>query len=184
LTLAAQGRFQHTCGLVSHASRAGALLVYVASPMQASTIIATLVGGAAILVWRIRETQRPVTAKKILIPPLGMTTGFSMFLVPQTRVPFTWGLAAFLAGALFLCYPLVLTSKLTKVGDQILLKRSPAFLVILLGLVVVRLAARGYIEQYIDTVQTGSLFFLLAYGMLLPWRIAMYLRYRSLTRGS
>jgi len=151
--------------------------------MQTSTIIATLVGGAAVLVWRIRETQRPVTAAKILIPPLGMTSGFCMFLVPQTRVPVAWGLAAFLTGVVFLSYPLVRTSTLTRSGEAVLLKRSRAFLVILLGLVAVRLAARSYIEQYIDTVQTGSLFFLLAYGMLLPWRIVMYLRYRALVRA-
>jgi membrane protein CcdC involved in cytochrome C biogenesis len=150
--------------------------------MQTSAIAATLVGGAAILAWRIRETQRPVTATKILIPPLGMTTGFCMFLAPQTRVPFTWGLGAFLAGVVFLSYPLVLTSKLTRSGDVVLLKRSRAFLVILLALVAVRLAARSWIELYIDTIQTGSLFFLLAYGMLLPWRVVMYVRYRSLTR--
>jgi membrane protein CcdC involved in cytochrome C biogenesis len=152
--------------------------------MAPTAIVATLVGGAAVLVWRVRETQRPVTVKKILIPPLGMTTGFCMFLAPQTRVPFTWGLCAILAGALFLSYPLVHTSKLTRSGDAILLKRSPAFLVILLGLVAVRLAARAWVEQYIDTIQTGSLFFLLAYGMLVPWRVTMYLRYRALTRGA
>jgi membrane protein CcdC involved in cytochrome C biogenesis len=152
--------------------------------MQTSAIVATLIGGAAVLAWRIRETQRPVTAKKILLPPVGMTTGFSMFLAPEMRVPFSWGLAAFLAGVLFLSYPLVLTSKLTRSGDAVLLKRSRAFLVILLALLAVRLAARNWVERYIDTVQTGSLFFLLAYGMLLPWRIAMYLRYRSLMRGT
>ena len=150
--------------------------------MQTSTVIATLVGSTAVLAWRIRETQRPVTAAKILIPPLGMATGFCMFLVPQTRVPFAWGLAAFLAGAAFLSYPLVRTSALTRSGDAILLKRSRAFLVIILALVAVRLAARSYVEQYVDALQTGSLFFLLAFGMLLPWRIVMYLRYRALTR--
>jgi membrane protein CcdC involved in cytochrome C biogenesis len=150
--------------------------------MQTTTVIATLAGSAAILVWRIRETQRPVTAQKILIPPLGMATGFCMFLAPQTRVPFTWGLTAFLAGALFLSYPLVHTSSLTRSGDTILLKRSRAFLVILLALVAIRLAARSYVERYVDAVQTGSLFFLLAFGMLLPWRIVMFLRYRALTR--
>jgi membrane protein CcdC involved in cytochrome C biogenesis len=150
--------------------------------MQTSTLVASLVGSAAILVWRIRETQRPVTAAKILIPPLGMSTGFLMFLAPQTRVPFTWGLLAFLTGALFLAYPLVHTSALTRSGDSILLKRSRAFLVILLGLVAVRIAARSYVEQYVDAVQTGSLFFLLAFGMLLPWRVVMYLRYRELVR--
>ena len=151
--------------------------------MHPFPIVATLVGGAAVLAWRIRETQRPVTPKKILIPPLGMTSGFSMFLAPQTRIPFVWGLATFLAGALLLSYPLVLTSKLTRSGDSVLLKRSPAFLVVLLGLLAARLAARSWVERYIDTVQTGSLFFLLAYGMLLPWRVVMYLRYRSLLRG-
>jgi membrane protein CcdC involved in cytochrome C biogenesis len=152
--------------------------------MQTSTIVATLVGGAAVLAWRIRETQRPVTASKILVPPLGMTTGFCMFLVPQTRVPLAWGLAAFLAGAVFLSYPLVRTSTLTRRGEDVLLKRSRAFLVILLALVAVRLVARGWVEQYVDTLQTGSLFFLLAYGMLLPWRIVMYLRYRTLVRAA
>ncbi len=150
--------------------------------MQTSTLIATLAGSAAVLVWRIRETQSPVTAKKILIPPLGMASGFSMFLVPQTRVPVAWGLVAFLAGAALLSYPLVHTSTLTRSGDVILLKRSRAFLVILLVLVAVRIVARSYVEQYVDAVQTGSLFFLLAFGMLLPWRIVMYLRYRALTR--
>jgi membrane protein CcdC involved in cytochrome C biogenesis len=48
--------------------------------------------------------------------------------------------------------------------------------------VAVRIAARTYVEQYVDTIQTGSLFFLLAFGMLLPWRIVMYLRYRALIR--
>jgi len=161
---------------------AGPIILSSFPPVRTSTLIATLVGGAAVLVWRIRETQRPVTAAKILLPPLGMASGFCMFLVPQTRVPLAWGLAAFLAGAVFLAYPLVRTSELTRSGDVILMKRSRAFLVLLLGLLAVRLVARSYVEQYIDAVQTGSLFFLLAFGMLLPWRIVMYLRYRALVR--
>jgi membrane protein CcdC involved in cytochrome C biogenesis len=152
--------------------------------MQTSTLVAALVGGAVVLVWRIRETQRPVTAKRILVPPLGMTTGFCMFLVPQTRVPLAWGLAAFLAGAVFLSYPLVRTSTLTRSGDAVLLKRSRAFLVILLVLLAARLLARSWVQRYVDAIQTGSLFFLLAYGMLLPWRIAMYVRYRALMRSA
>ncbi|MGW9129179.1 CcdC protein domain-containing protein, partial [Paenibacillus chitinolyticus] len=31
-------------------------------------------------------------------------------------------------------------------------------------------------------VQTGGLFFLLAFGMLVPWRIAMLYMYRQLTK--
>jgi len=148
--------------------------------MQTTTLVAALVGGAAVLVWRIRETQQPVTARRILIPPLAMASGFCMFLAPATRIPWTWGLAAFFAGAIFLAYPLVRTSALARSGDTILLKRSRAFLVILLALVAARLLARTYVEKHVDALQTGSILFLLAFGMLLPWRIVMYVRYRAL----
>jgi membrane protein CcdC involved in cytochrome C biogenesis len=148
--------------------------------MQTSTLVATLVGGAAVLAWRIRETQTPATARKILIPPLGMSTGLLMFLAPPARIPLPWALGAFLSGALLLSYPLIHTSTLTRSGDKVLLKRSRAFLAILLVLLAVRLLARHYVEQYVNATQTAGIFFLLAFGMLLPWRVAMYLRYRKL----
>jgi membrane protein CcdC involved in cytochrome C biogenesis len=151
--------------------------------MQLSTIVGSLVGAAVVLIWRIRETKRPVTAPKILVPPLGMVTGFAMFIVPEMRVPLLWGLAAFAAGAIFLSHPLIRTSELTREGDAILMRRSRAFLVILLGLVALRLMLRAYVAQYVSTTQTAALFFLLAFGMLLPWRITMFLRYRKLVAG-
>jgi membrane protein CcdC involved in cytochrome C biogenesis len=148
--------------------------------MHAPAVIASLAGGAAVFAWRLRETQTPVTARKLLIPPAGMSTGFLMFLVPQTRVPLAWGALAFLAGALLLSYPLIQSSRLMRRGGDIIMQRSRAFLWILLGLLVVRIVARSYIERYINTVQTGSLFFVLAFGMLLPWRLTLYARYRRL----
>lgn len=152
--------------------------------MQPVTIVGSLVGAAVILVWRVRETRRPVTAPKILIPPLGMATGFCMFFAPQMRVPLLWGIAAFAAGAIFLSHPLIRTSTLTREGDTIWLRRSKAFLAILLALVALRLLLRAYVEQYVSTTQTAALFFLLAFGMLLPWRITMFLRYRKLVGSS
>jgi len=148
--------------------------------MQPGTVALSLVGAAVILLWRIQETRTPVTVRKIVIPPLGMATGFSMFLVPEMRVPVLWGAAAFATGAVFLSLALIRTSELTRDGDAILMRRSKAFLWILLGLVALRLALRAYVEQYVSTTQTAALFFLLAFGMLLPWRIAMLLRYRRL----
>jgi membrane protein CcdC involved in cytochrome C biogenesis len=148
--------------------------------MQLSTLVGSLVGAGVVLVWRIRETKRPVTAPKILIPPLGMATGFCMFIVPEMRVPVLWGLAAFAAGAVFLSHPLIRTSSLTREGDAIMMRRSRAFLGILLGLVALRLLLRAYVERYVSAPQTAALFFLLAFGMLLPWRITMLLRYRKL----
>lgn len=143
-------------------------------------VVVSLLGAAAVLAWRIRETMSPVTLRKIVIPPLGMSTGFSMFLAPATRVPWSWAVAAFLMGALVFSYPLAQTSTLTRDGDVILMRRSKAFLWVLLGLVVVRLALRAYVEQIITPLQTGSVFFILAFGMILRWRAAMLVQYRRL----
>jgi len=63
------------------------------------------------------------------------------------------------------------------------LKRSLSFVVILLVLLSVRLLLHGYVEQYISIPQTAGLFFTLAFGMILPWRAGMYLRYRRLRRS-
>lgn len=148
--------------------------------MQTSAIVGSLLGAALVVAWRIRETQTPVTAKKLLIPPLGMSTGFCMFLAPQMRVPWVWAACAFAAGALFFSYPLIHTSRLVREGDVVMMQRSRAFLIIILGLAVVRLALRQYVEQYVSIPQTAGLFFILAFGMLLPWRVVMFARYREL----
>ncbi len=146
-------------------------------------VLASLFGAAVVLLWRVRETTRPATARSILIPPLGMSTGFSMFILPQTRVPPAMGIGAFLLGALCLSYPLIHTSRLVRQGETILLQRSKAFLWILLGLLTLRIVLRAYVERFMSPMQTAALFFLLAFGMLLPWRVVMYLRYRALRSG-
>jgi membrane protein CcdC involved in cytochrome C biogenesis len=143
-------------------------------------LVATLVGATGVMVWRFQETQRAVTARKIIIPPLGMSTGFFMFVAPQTRIPFTWGLGAFLIGALVFYYPLSRTSKLTRRDDAVYMQRSRAFLWILVGLLAVRLAAHDYVEHLVSPVQTGALFFCLAFGMILRWRVSMYREFRRL----
>ena len=148
--------------------------------MHLALVLSSLIGAAAVLAWRVRETRRPVTARKIVLPPLGMSTGFGMFAYAPTRIPLQWGLSAFLAGALVLAYPVIKTSKLVRQGDVVLMQRSKAFLWILLGLVALRLSARAYVEQYVNPLQTGALFFVLAFGMILRWRATMYLEYRKL----
>jgi membrane protein CcdC involved in cytochrome C biogenesis len=143
-------------------------------------IVVSLLGAAVILTWRYRETSSPVTVPKLLIPPLAMSTGLCMFLAPETRVPLLWALAAFAVGALVFWWPLWRSSKLTKQGEQFLMKRSPAFLWILLGLVAVRLALRSYVELYVSQLQTGALFYLLALGAVARWRLALFLELKKL----
>jgi membrane protein CcdC involved in cytochrome C biogenesis len=151
----------------------------MSSPL--TTVTGAILGAIAVLVWRIREGQTPVTTKKILIPPFGMATGFSMFFVPIFRIPWTWALAAFLIGALLLAWPLVRTSRLHRVGDQIMMHRSKAFFLVIVVLAIIRLLARNYVGHFITLEQTAGLFFVLAFGMIVRWRATMYLQYRRLT---
>ena len=145
-------------------------------------VIAALFGTLAILLWRIHESQRPITPRRIVIPPLGMSTGFSMFAISGFRVPLWWGLIAFAAGALLFAIPLLASTTLTRVGDVVMMRRSRLFIVILLGLAAVRLVLRGYIGQIISTQQTGALFFILAFGMIVRWRATMWVQYHRLVR--
>jgi membrane protein CcdC involved in cytochrome C biogenesis len=148
----------------------------------ALTAVVSLAGLCAILAWRIREGRTAVTAKKLLIPPLGMATGFCMFFLPVFRVSWRWGIGAFLVGAIVLAYPLLLTSSLRREGDAIMMKRSGAFFAVVIALAAIRYLARGYFDSMLSLQQTGALFFVLAFGMILRWRASLYLTYRALTR--
>lgn len=143
--------------------------------------VASLFGAVVIIFWRIREGRSAVTLKKIVIPPLGMATGFCMFLVPAFRVPWLWALAAFLIGAIVLAWPLQATTRLHRDGNVIIMKRSSAFLMVVVALAAIRFFARGYFDKLLTVEQTGAIFFVLAFGMILRWRAGMFFAYRSLT---
>ncbi len=147
------------------------------------TAVVSLVGLAGVLMWRLREGRSAVTLKKIVMPPLGMATGFCMFVAPQCRVPRLWGLAAFLIGAIVFAYPLLLTSDLHRQNGVIMMKRSSAFFAVIIVLALVRYFARGYFDHYLSLMQTGAIFYLLAFGMILRWRLKLLLAWRALTSG-
>jgi membrane protein CcdC involved in cytochrome C biogenesis len=141
----------------------------------------SLVGLAGVMAWRIREGRTAVTVRKIVIPPLGMATGFSMFIVPAFRVPILWAVIAFLIGAILLAWPLLATSRLVRDGDAIMMRRSGAFFLVVIVLAAIRYFARNYFDSFMTLEQTGGLFFVLAFGMILRWRLKMLQQYRTLT---
>ena len=59
------------------------------------------------------------------------------------------------------------------------MKPSKAFIFILVGLLAVRVALKSYLSQSIDLAELSGMFFLLAFAMIVSWRIAMY---RSFTK--
>ncbi|HEX7057405.1 MAG TPA: cytochrome c biogenesis protein CcdC [Bacilli bacterium] len=133
-----------------------------------------------VIIVRIRASRKPTSVMKIVMPTVGMSTGFFMFFYEPMRIPFSWALTAFLVGAVLFSYPLIRTSKFHVVAGKIYVKRSKSFVFILLGLLILRILLHDIIEQYISLEQTGALFFVLAFGMLLPWRIAMLVNYIKL----
>lgn len=141
----------------------------------------SLAGLALVLVWRVHEARTAVSVKKIVAPPLGMATGFSMFVVPGFRVPWAWAGMAFVIGFAVLAYPLLRTSRLVRQGETVVMQRSNAFFAVILLLAGVRILARGYFDTFLSVQQTAGLFFVLAFGMIVRWRAQMLMEYRRLT---
>ncbi|MFC4617451.1 CcdC family protein [Camelliibacillus cellulosilyticus] len=149
--------------------------------LQIGSLLIGVLFAAAIIFVRLKASTKPTNVKKILIPPLGMATGFLMFLVPAVRVPALELLEAFLIGCVFSIF-LIKTSKFEIHDNEIYLKRSKAFIFILIGLLIIRTIIKIFLEEEINLAQTGGLFFTLAFGMILPWRIAMFIMYKRLQK--
>ncbi|TWI59338.1 membrane protein CcdC involved in cytochrome C biogenesis [Halalkalibacter nanhaiisediminis] len=133
------------------------------------------------IIIRLRSTKKPASAKKIILPPLFMSTGFLMFLYEPARPAFLQVIEAVSVGMVFSLL-LIKTSKFEIRRNQIYLKRSKAFAFILVGLLVARIAFKVIIGDTIHFEELAGMFFLLAYGMILPWRISMYLNYRKIEK--
>ena len=146
-----------------------------------TSALVSVLGLIGVIVWRVREARTAVTVRKIVIPPLGMSTGFCMFLVPAFRVPILWAAVAFLIGALLLSWPLLVTSRLVIRGDEVVMHRSKAFFLVIIVLAAIRYFARDYFDTFISIQQTAGLFFILAFGIILRWRMQMLSQYRALT---
>jgi len=146
-----------------------------------ASILVSLAGLVAVIAWRLREARTAVSLRKIVIPPLGMATGFCMFFVPAFRIPWAWAGLAFLIGAVALAWPLLLTTRLIRQGDAVMMKRSSAFLAVILVLAAIRFFARGYFDTLLTAQQTAALFFVLAFGMIVCWRAKLLIDFRRLT---
>lgn len=148
-----------------------------------ASLIFSLFAGSMVIVLRMRSSNRPTNLMKIVMPPIGMATGFMMFTVPDTRIPWFWALVAFLIGSVFFAYPLIRTTKLEIRDGTVYMTRSKAFIFIIVGMLALRVALHDWVEQYITVVQSAGVFFTLAFGMILFWRIAMLRAYLKLKAG-
>ncbi|WP_019242179.1 MULTISPECIES: CcdC family protein [Bacillus] len=143
-----------------------------------STAIAVLMAFTVLFI-RMKASKKPASVKKIILPPVFMSTGALMFIFPFFRVTGMEILEAITVGMLFSIF-LIKTSKFEIKDNEIYLKRSKAFIFILLGLLIIRLIAKVILSSSIDVGQLSGMFWILAFGMIVPWRIAMYFQFKKI----
>lgn len=149
-------------------------------------ILASSIGaifmGVFVLFVRIKSQKSPVNVRKIIIPPVAMSTGALMFLFEEFRVAPMQILEASILGLLFSTV-LIATSKLEIREDAIYLKRSKAFAFILIGLLILRIVLKSVFSSSLDVGELGGMFFLLAWSMIVPWRLGMLRQYKKLEKS-
>ncbi|MFD1735922.1 CcdC family protein [Bacillus salitolerans] len=143
-----------------------------------SSILAIIMATLAIFI-RMKAAKRPASVKKIILPPLFMSTGSLMFVFPMFQVSPLQVLEAVSVGMIFSIF-LIKTSHFEIKDDEIYLQRSKAFIFILFGLLILRIILKTVLSSSIDFGELSGMFYLLALGMIVPWRIAMYFSYRKL----
>lgn len=104
-----------------------------------------------------------------------------MYFLPEFRLTSSEILEAVIVGLFFSIF-LIKTSKFEIRGKDIYLIPSKAFIFILVGLLAVRLGMKEYLSQSIDLGQLSGMFFLLAFAMIVSWRIGMYRSFIKLQR--
>ncbi|ADH99350.1 CcdC family protein [Salisediminibacterium selenitireducens] len=147
----------------------------------AFTIAAVFMAFFAMYV-RMKAMERPATARKILIPPLAMSTGFLMFLYPPVQ-EITWlEVGEALGVGLLLSVLLIKTSHFEVRGQEIYMKKTKLLPFLLITLLVGRLAVKLALGIHFEYEVLAGMFFILAFGMLLPWRISMFVKFNEVKR--
>ncbi|GAA0496274.1 CcdC family protein [Salinibacillus aidingensis] len=146
-----------------------------------STAVAFVMATTMIFV-RMKAAKKPASIKKIILPPLFMSTGAFMFVFPVFHISWLQVMEALLVGVVFSVF-LIITSNFEVKDHDIYLIPSKAFIFILFGLLILRLVLKTLIGQTISFGETSGMFFLLAFGMILTWRIAMLIKYLKLKKS-
>lgn len=147
---------------------------------QWMSLLVSLAAGTAVIVLRLRASTSRHPPQRLLCRLSVWLPAFSCLSCRRCGSR-GHGDCRFVAGALCFSYPLIRTSRFEVNDGQVYLKRSNMFIVVIVALLILRLILHDVVEQYVSMTQSASIFFILAFGMLLPWRVAMLRQYRKLT---
>ncbi|WP_077621873.1 CcdC family protein [Sediminibacillus massiliensis] len=148
--------------------------------ITASSILAVIMAICMIFI-RMKASKKPASTRKIILPPLFMSTGALMFLSPVFHVSWSQVLEAVSVGVLFSFF-LIKTSNFEVKDNRIYLIPSKAFVFILFALLILRIILKVLLGRTVSFGETSGMFFLLALGMIVSWRIAMLFKYKKLEK--
>ncbi|GGB06422.1 cytochrome c biogenesis protein CcdC [Macrococcus hajekii] len=146
------------------------------------SMIVAVCMGLIVIVVRMKAQKYPTNVKKIILPPVFMSTGALMYVVPYFRLTPMEILEAVIVGMFFSLF-LIYTSNFEVNAGKIYMKRSKLFPVILITLLVIRSVMKYFLSSTIHPGELAGMFFLLAFSMIVPWRIAMYLKYKKIEQN-
>ncbi|GAB3796845.1 CcdC family protein [Virgibacillus kimchii] len=146
----------------------------------ASTVIAAAMALIMIRI-RLRAAKKPTSTKRIILPPLFMSTGAFMFLFPVFHITWLQVFEALAVGIVCSVF-LIKTSKFEIRDNAIYLIPSKAFAFILLGLLAFRIILKLLVGSTISLGETSGMFFVLAFGMIITWRVSMLYQYLQLEK--
>ncbi|MBE7121290.1 CcdC family protein [Bacillus cereus] len=149
-----------------------------------SSLITVFLCVALLIFWRrYRSMYKPIkgTGKRILWPLLFLTPGILWFFGPVHPAILQVSLAI-LFGVLFATPLIFLTNYERREDGNIYTKKSAAFLITFIGIVILRYGSRQYIVD-LDQQTIGLLFYVVAVSYIIPWRIACYIKFRKVWHG-
>ncbi|TDM34651.1 CcdC family protein [Macrococcoides canis] len=145
------------------------------------SMLVALFMGVAVIVVRMKAQNYPTNIKKIILPPFFMSTGALMYIFPYFRLTTMEMIEAVFVGMFFSVF-LIFTSNFEVKDNKIYMKRSKLFPLILITLLVIRAVMKFFLSSAIHPGELAGMFFLLAFSMIVPWRIAMYIKYKKILR--
>lgn len=148
--------------------------------MELIAFIGAIFMSVALIFIRSKASKKPASERKILIPPLMMSTGALMYVFPVFRLNMVEIVEAVIIGLIFSIL-LIKTSSFEVVNNEIYIKNSKSFIYILIDLLVIRTILKFILSASIDYGELAGMFWLIAFSMIITWRISMFMQYRKLS---
>lgn len=140
--------------------------------------IGAVIMGIVVIFVRKHASKTPLTLKKIIIPPVMMSTGALMYIFPYFRLSWIHIAETIVIGAIFSAV-LIITTKYEVKNSELYVRQTKAFPVILMGLLLARIALKYIFSLNTTPGEIGGMFFLLAFVMIGIWRLSMFIKHND-----